>query len=113
MPLAADYVDRVEPFRTLLAFKIDRIAFVQRPESILLNRGKMYENVFTARALNKAVALGSVKPLHHTTFGHKYSLSFVIFELAPRGEGMDGSEPFWNAEESSAVDPELRLMQDR
>ena len=88
LSLVANHVDCVEPFRTLLAFKIDSIAFIQRLESILLNGGKMYENIFTCRALNETIALGPVKPLHYTTFGHKYSLSFVIFEQAPmEGDG--------------------------
>ncbi len=102
----------IEPFRALLAFKIDRIPFIQRFKSILLNRRKMYENVFTGRALNEPVAFGPVKPLHHTSFGHKCSLSFGIFEQAPRGERTGGSGSFKSAIESSAVDPELRLMQD-
>jgi hypothetical protein len=84
--LITNYVDRVEPFRAFLAFKIYRVALVERLKSILLDRREMDKNIFAGRALNESIALGPVKPLYDTTFSHKYSLSCIIFRIVG-GEG--------------------------
>lgn len=43
--LVSDYVDGVQAFRALLAFKIDSISFVQGLESVFLNSGKVNEYI--------------------------------------------------------------------
>ncbi len=49
----------------------------------------MHKDIFAVRALNKAIALGSVKPFHHTVFCHKKSLHLYLCQYN-RGAGWDG-----------------------
>src|SRR5579863_6484645 len=71
------HIRRIQPFRPLLAFELHGLAFVQRLVAVLLDGRKMDEHIFTARALNESVALGSVKPLHHSLFLHSISPSVL------------------------------------
>lgn len=75
--MIANHIGRIQPFRTLLALEIDSVAFIECLEPALLNRRKMHKYIFAGRALNESVTLGPAKPLHNTTFAHKYFLSFV------------------------------------
>jgi hypothetical protein len=70
-------VGRAQALRPLLANKLDRFALIQRFVSVGLNRGKMHEHIFAARALDKTKTLGTVKPLHNTLFFHRYSPCFA------------------------------------
>ena len=70
---AADHVCRVQALRSLLAFELNRVPFIQRLVSRLLDRGKMHKNVFTRRPLNETVSLRSIEPLDYATFLHRNS----------------------------------------
>jgi len=81
MFLIANYVERVEPLRALLALKIYRVSLVQCLETTLLYRREMHKNIFASGALDEAVSLGAIKPFHYTTFSHRYSPSWIIFRM--------------------------------
>jgi hypothetical protein len=67
-------VGRLKAFRTLLNFEFDLVAFVQFPESVADKRLVVNEYIFTLLPLDKAVAFGSVEPLH-CAFFHLHTLS--------------------------------------
>jgi hypothetical protein len=48
--------------------EFNRLAIIQRLIAISHNRGKMYEYIFTALALDETEALAGVKPLHCSLF---------------------------------------------
>ena len=75
---AAYHVRGVESFGSLLAFELDRVAFVQSLIPVLLNRGEVYEDVLTGGTLDKPVSLGSVEPLDHAIFLQANFLSDLI-----------------------------------
>src|ERR1700679_1621481 len=75
---AAYHVGGVESLGSLLAFELDRIAFVQRLVSILLDRGEVHEHILTSGTLDKSVSLRSVEPLDHAIFLQENSLSTSI-----------------------------------
>lgn len=66
----AHYVGSVEAFWALLAFKFDGIALIEGLIAVFLNCRKVNKYIFAGRTLNKAVPLGTVKPLHNTLFPH-------------------------------------------
>ena len=65
----------------MLAFELDRIAFVQRLVSVLLDRGEVHEYILTSGTLDKPVSLRSVEPLDHAIFLQENSLSDLIEHL--------------------------------
>jgi hypothetical protein len=79
--LIANYIKRVETLWALLTLKIYRVSLIQGFETTLLNRREMHKNIFASRALNETVPFGAIKPLHYTTFSHKYSPSLIIFRM--------------------------------
>jgi len=53
-----------------LDFELNLRSFIQGSVSVHLNRTEMNENILTAGPLDKAIALGGVKPFHYTFFSH-------------------------------------------
>ena len=78
---ASYYVRGVESFGSLLAFELDRIAFVQSLITVLLYRGEVYKDILTGGTLNKSVSFGSVEPLDHAIFLQANSLSLWMNHL--------------------------------
>jgi hypothetical protein len=76
--LSAHDVSGLEALGTLGKVELDRLALVQAPVSVLLDRRKMYEHIFARGPLNEPIALGSVKPLDCTFLSHNLLLSHVI-----------------------------------
>ena len=75
---AAYHVRGVEPFGSLLAFELDRIAFVQRLVSVLLDGREVHEYILTSGTLDKTVSFRSVEPLDYAIFLQANSLSTSI-----------------------------------
>jgi hypothetical protein len=61
-------VGGLQTLRAADDFKLDRLAVVQAPVSIRLDCGEMDENVLSGLALNEAVTLTGVEPLHCSLF---------------------------------------------
>ena len=78
---AAYHVRGVEPFGSLLAFELDRVALVQSLISVLLNSREVYEDILTSGTLDKPISFGSVEPLDHAIFLQANSLSVLIKHL--------------------------------
>ena len=64
----------LQTLRTLLHFELYLRTFIQAAVTVGLDGRKMNEHIVTTGALDKSIALGSVKPLHYTFFFH-YKLS--------------------------------------
>src|SRR5882762_7468528 len=67
----ANDVRRLEPLRALEQIELHSFAFIERAVSILLNRREMDEHVLAGGALDKAITLCSVKPLHSSLLSHR------------------------------------------
>ena len=66
-----------------------RSAFIQGPIPLRLNRREVHEDVLSVLALDKAIALGCVKPLHCTFFFHLPMFLLLLknaFDLRPGPE---------------------------
>jgi hypothetical protein len=72
------HVCGVESFGTLLAFKLYRVALVQRLIAIFLNCREMYEDVLSSGTLDKTVSFSSIEPLDHAIFLQANSLSDLL-----------------------------------
>src|SRR5207247_5623681 len=59
-------------------FELNSGTFVQTSIALRLNRGEVYEYVFTVFSLNEAIPFGCVKPLHCTFFFHLCFLCSVM-----------------------------------
>lgn len=59
----------------------DGFTLVEGPIAIFLNSGKVDEDVFAGRALNEAIAFGSVEPLHSSLLFHKCNSFRLSFRL--------------------------------
>src|SRR5262245_51035929 len=59
-------------------FELNSGTFVQSSIALRLNRGEVYEYVFTVLPLNEAIPFGCVEPLHCTFFFHLYFLYAVM-----------------------------------
>jgi len=73
--LHAGDVCRLVSLGALEKIEFHGLTFVQGTVSVLLDGGIVDKNVFSGRALNEAVTLGSIKPLHCTFFSHNILLS--------------------------------------
>ena len=62
-----DDVRRLEPFGAFEQVELHGFAFIQCAVSILLNRREMDEHIFASGALDEAIPLCSVKPLHSSS----------------------------------------------
>ncbi len=62
------HVPGLETFRSLFNLELDHIALVQVAEAITRDRLVMDEYIFATRALDEAIALRGVKPLHSSFF---------------------------------------------
>jgi hypothetical protein len=62
---------RIQSLGPLLAFELNRFALIQSLVSALLNRREVNKNVLARRALNEAIAFGTIEPLHNTVFFHR------------------------------------------
>lgn len=58
--------------------KLDRLAIVQAPVSIRLDRGEMDENVLSGLALDETITLTGVEPLHCSLFFAHFLFLFSI-----------------------------------
>jgi len=68
---AAQYICGQKALGPLHEFIFHCFSLIQSPVAIFLDSGKVDEYVFPSRALNEAIAFGSVKPLHSSLFFHK------------------------------------------
>lgn len=68
---AAQYVCSQKALGPLHEFILHGLSLIQGPVAILLDSGKVDEHVFPGRALNEAIAFGSVKPLYSSLLFHK------------------------------------------
>ena len=75
------YVDRLGAFVSAFDVEIHFLAFGQSPETVHLNSREMYEYIFTARPLNKAVTFSVVKPLHLASCSHRIRPHFLSILL--------------------------------
>src|SRR5262245_16750475 len=65
------YIFRLQPLGALLHLEFDTLPLIECLVSIRLNRRKVHKHVFSRLALNEAVTLRRVKPLHRTLlFAH-------------------------------------------
>lgn len=60
-----------KPFGTFHELIFHGFTLVKSPVAIFLNSGKVDEDVFPGRALNEAIAFGSVEPLYSSLLFHK------------------------------------------
>jgi hypothetical protein len=97
--LAAADVLCLETLRSLDAFELYRLAFVQAAVAIFLNDGVVHKDVFSSATLDKTVTFRTVKPLHSSLFFHKYSFfrlstQLVLLNGSPgRGETRSTAYP--------------------
>src|SRR6266567_6322313 len=83
----AENVGRAQPFGALLAFKLNGLAFIQGLVTLLLDGGEVDEDIFARVALDEAITLGAVEPLHYTLFLHARSPLMVGTALLPACTG--------------------------
>jgi len=69
--LDADNIGGLEAFGAFQQIKFHGLALIERTVAILLNGGKMNEDILPGWTLNKTVTLRPVKPLHCAFFSHK------------------------------------------
>jgi hypothetical protein len=83
--LYANYILRLQPLGTLLDLKLYLRSFIEGPIPRRLDRREMDEDVVSGRALDKAVAFRSVKPLHCAFLFHNYLLKKrAVFPQGPK-----------------------------
>ena len=63
-------------------FEFDRLAVVQRLVAIRLDRGKVYEYIFSGLALDETKAFAGVKPLHCSLFFAHFVILFSLKKLS-------------------------------
>ena len=73
--LNACYVGRLKALGAFQKIELHGFAFVECAITLLLDSGEMHEDVFAGGALDKALTLGPVEPLHCTLLSHKLLLS--------------------------------------
>jgi hypothetical protein len=73
---AADYIGSIQSLGALLTFKFDRFALIEGLVSRVLNCGKVYEDIFSGRPLDKAITFCAIKPLDYATLFHRDSSCF-------------------------------------
>jgi hypothetical protein len=66
----SNHVRRIQAFGPLLAFELDRFAFVQRLIARVLDSGEMHEHILSRGTLDEPVPLGAVEPLHNPILFH-------------------------------------------
>jgi len=86
---AAQYVRCQKALGTFQKLILHCLAFVKGPVAIFLDSGKVDEDVLPGRALNEAIAFGSVEPLHSSLLFHKCNSFRLIFRL-----GISAAENF-------------------
>jgi hypothetical protein len=77
------HVGGVQSLRPLLALELDGLAFVEALIAVFLDCGEMDENILSGRALNKAITLGPVEPLHDTVLPHRDSFMTASLTRMP------------------------------
>jgi hypothetical protein len=63
-------------------FEFDRLAVIQRLVAIRLDRGKMYEYIFSGLALDETKAFAGVEPLHCSLFFAHFVVLFSLKKLS-------------------------------
>jgi hypothetical protein len=87
---AAQHVRCQKALGTLQQLKFHGFALVESPVAIFLDSGKVDKDVFSRRALNEAIAFGSVEPFDCSLLFHKcnsFRLSFRIENLPQKLPG--------------------------
>jgi hypothetical protein len=74
----ADDVTRLEPLGALQQIEFHGFALVQRAIAVLLDGGKMNEDIFPGGALDKSIPFRPVEPLHCTLLSHNELLSPLL-----------------------------------
>src|ERR1017187_9224391 len=82
--LRANDVARLKAFGAFEQIKLHGLTLVERAVAVLLNGGEMYENVFARGALDKAISLRPVEPLHCSFLSHRKTPFLDHQELVPR-----------------------------
>ena len=72
----------LRPLRTVDDLELDRLAFLERPEAVPLDRREVHKHVTPAFALDETIALGVVEPLDLASNTHV--LAFVVRTPANR-----------------------------
>lgn len=76
-PPAADDLNRddvlgLQALRPCANFKLDRLAFGERPIAVGLNRREMHENILASLASDEPVSLCRVEPFHYALLSHRH-----------------------------------------
>src|SRR5271163_4515705 len=82
--LGADYVTRLKAFGAFEQIELHGLTLVERAVTVFLNRGEMHENIFSRGALDKAISLRPVEPLHCSLLSHRKTPFPDHQELVPR-----------------------------
>jgi hypothetical protein len=73
----SSYIGRAQTLWSLLADKLDGLAFIQGLVTIRLDGGEMDEDVLSAGTLDEAESLGAVEPFHYALLFHVHSPSLI------------------------------------
>ena len=76
--LGADYVARLKAFGAFEQIELHGLTLVERAVAVLLNRGEMYKDILARGALDKAISLRPIEPLHCSFLSHRKLLSLII-----------------------------------
>jgi hypothetical protein len=81
----------LEALGSLYYVELDRLAFLEAPETIRLNCRKVHEDIFAILAADKTKSLCVVKPLHCSLFHFvcTFSLCFVLKFLLRRSDATE------------------------
>ena len=78
---ATQYVRGQKALGPLHEFVFHGFSLIEGPIAIFLDRGKVDKDVFPGRALNEAIAFGSVEPLYSSLLFHKCNSFRLSFRL--------------------------------
>ena len=78
------YVLRLEALGATDHVELDRLAFLEAPETVRLNRRKVHEDVFAILAADKTKSLCVVKPLHCSLFHFVFYLFLFVLNFLLR-----------------------------
>ena len=111
-PLGTDHVRRLESLWSLQKIELHGLALIQRAVAILLNGGKVDENVLSRGSLNKPIAFRPVEPLYCSLLSHKKLLSPLLSDLSIQFPHLSRFEsPSRNAEAQMIAAPLSPLSQ--
>lgn len=89
---AAQYIRGQKALGTLHEFIFHGFALVESSVAIFLDSGKVDKDVLSGRALNEAIAFGSVEPLNSSLLFHKCNSFRLSFRLKSPPLNCEGGE---------------------